>query len=495
MADDWTSIYADRPVTDITPAEPIPTWSEYFGSSEHLAHLTTMGDVSQNAALEEAYDGQIKEIKTVTGVELPHPMRGGYALEARRSIRNEVIAGNMAPIDEQGGIPQRQRQLFDQKAREIQQANPLLQLGNVEDDARNIAKGAIQDYAHVSSSVGGPGTAARFILDTAAGMYAGRRNPMFWGSLFAGPSTAVGKIALARIAMSAVGLGGANVLQSLAQSPSVQAWRGKLGMETGVIPTLEEAAWAGVSGMIPGAGFQALGEAGRVAAPALRRLIKGRGEPGDVKTVTEAMPVPEPVAKAMQFGEDAIEADKEILPTHEQTQAQTKLPIDESLHNDMMGAELKRADNPEEPSAAAVHAIDDLQRPPEEPRAAAPTEEAATTAMDPDARAAMQRDIEERVKAERPKTLREAQQIADEVITDHARANGIANTEEAIETERTARAELAATTEKVERDPGDKMGLVPWVADDGKPRLVTEKHISQLGADEDRLAELVRACV
>ena len=124
---DWTRGYRETPSPGFTAADPLPTYGEYFAAAGQ-ATLAGPGNImSENEALSQAHDQRIAAIKNVTGIELDNPMRGGYSVEARRAIRQEVIAGNMAPIDETGGIPQRQRQIFDQKVGELQERNPLLQ--------------------------------------------------------------------------------------------------------------------------------------------------------------------------------------------------------------------------------------------------------------------------------------------------------------------------------------------------------------------------------
>ena len=151
----------------------------------------------------------------------------------------------------------------------------------------------------------------KFGTGFAGSMWGSRRDPLFIGSLVAGPTTAIGKMALQRVVTSAMIQGGFNAGLSLAEAPAVQAWREKLGMEHGVMPTLEEAGMAALFGMIPGAGIQGLKE---LAGP-VSRLLRGKPEAGDAAKLQEKFPAPPAAADAVRHAEEAVHADAEIIDT------------------------------------------------------------------------------------------------------------------------------------------------------------------------------------
>ena len=425
---DITDLYSElqSPSRGFTAATPLPTYGEYFDAAAQATMAGPGNMMSENEATTQAYDERIAAIKNITGIELDNPMRGGYSHDARQAIRQEVLAGNMAPIDEKDGIPGRQRQIFDQKAGELQQKNPLLgQFGPIEDDAARIGKKAVADYARAQDEPG-LNPFLKWGVGVAGGMWGERRDPLFIGSLFAGPTTAFGKTVLMRLATSAAINSGFSGVQTALNQPPVQAWRQKMGLENGVMPAAEETAQAMLFGLIPGAGFQALHE---VARP-LFRLMRGEPKPGDAAALAEKLQMPPQDAAVLRNAEEGVHADQEIIDSVKPPEG-----VSPELHDDMMAAALKRAGDPEEASPAAVMAVDATR--PDAPVPERPEDQE------------LHDEVAQRIEKAQPKSAQEAHEIADGVIDDFGRRDGMARTDAALAAEEAARTERAGQFDKV----------------------------------------------
>lgn len=332
------------PMTFATP-EPEHPYGDIFATAERSARLTG-NMVSESAAREEAYDRRIEAARQVSGVTLENPERGGYSIDARKAIRQEVISGGMSPIDEQGGIPAYQKRVFDQKMAELQAKHPDLEFGGLDEEARALATQSAQDVSRATSQPD-LNPILKYGAEFAGGAWGSRRDPLFLGSLFAGPTSAVGRTALARVASSALNQGLFNAGLTALEQPAVQAWHAKIGQETGAMPAVQDIGMAFALGMIPGAAVEGLKEA---AAP-LRRLLAGRPEAGDVaKAGTVLGPVEPSAAATMRAGEDSLAADQAALT------GPAPKDVAPDLHDDLVGAALKRADDPAAPSPEAVAA-------------------------------------------------------------------------------------------------------------------------------------------
>jgi hypothetical protein len=510
-----------------------PTWAEpisdaplgdIFSAAERAQRL---GDniVSEAAAREKVYDRRIEAVRQATGVTLENPERGGYGLEARGHLREDMRNGDLSPIDEKAGVAPYRRRVFDRKVADLQATHPVLEFGDIDEEAHALGAQARQDVARAGLQDVNP------VLGFGAGMlgtmWGSRRDPMVLASLFAGPSTAIGKLALARVATSALGQGFYNAGITALEQPAVQDWHAKIGMETGIKPALQDVGMAFLAGMIPGAAIEGTGIAIGKAAPALKRLMRGEPEPGDAAKVTEAL-APDPAsvdARAMQAGEESVVADRAVLTERPPATAGQEAPpplepvrtaeappltaaagaaaeppaVPEAaprvepaavpgeppltaaagaaatdtrpLHDDLVAAALKRADDPEAPSPQAVAAI--------EPGGADP-------------------ELQARIEQANPRTPEEAMAAADEALDDFGRRDGMADLMERMraareEEEETTRQWLGDETAAKPEDE-DIMNRVPMMRNDGTVELRSEQAVRRDGNVEDLHAELVRSC-
>lgn len=321
MMPDLSDIYATK-FGAVTYAEPMSDTplADVVRTNERNTRLTE-NMVSETAAREEAYDNRIRAIKTATGIELENPERGGYSIDARKAIRQAVIAGDMSPIDETGGIPTYQKRIFDQKVAELQVKHPDLTdtiTGSIDEQGRGLAAESSRDLARAMDQPINP--FLKYGAAFAGGMWGSRRDPIFLGSLFAGPVTATGRTAFARVARSALNQGLFNAGITAVEQPAVQAWHAKIGQETGVKPFIEDVGMAFLLGTIPGAAITGLHE----AATPLRRLLAGRPEAGDFGKVKKILQPTEPASisapeevsiqeRTVRAGEDSLAADRAVL--------------------------------------------------------------------------------------------------------------------------------------------------------------------------------------
>jgi hypothetical protein len=545
-----SSIYPTRPdSTDASIAEPMPEhpYRDIFSAAaqnELVAGIDNL--VAEPAAREQAYDARIKAIRDQTGIELENPERGGYSIEARRAIRQAVIAGGMSPIDETGGIPAYQKRIFDQKLDEVRQKHPDLNLPT--DTAESIAH-ASGDTLSRAMDQPDLNPVLKYGAQFAGSLYGERRNPLFLGSLVAGPASSTSELALARIAQSALYQGLYNIGIAQTGKVATQKWQAQIGRDEGRMLSPAEIGASFLMGAIPGAGI----EGARELAGPLRRLLSGRAEAGDMAKASEALgPVQSSAAAAMRAGEESLAADGAALaggPSRIEPPAEgftrfyhggedptsggprwltpdedyarnfragpggnevhyvdiptdspmlgksfddtgtsqvapfvsfeapeeiaknlRPLPIGEGLHDDLIGAALKRADDPTAPSPEATAAVD---------RPAAG-------------------ELQDRIEQAAPQTPADAMRAADEALDDFGRRDGMAALRERMQDARAVQDEATetwrASEDRQQRARSDVLNKIPMVRRDGTVSMVAERTVRSMGDIEQVAADLVRSC-
>lgn len=414
---------------------------------------------ARTRAQEEAYDRWIATVRSETGVELENPLRGGYAREARFTIREDVRNNEMQSIEGTGGVPERQVQLFNQHLDEVRAAYPdkNLTFRPLDEEARAVA-GEAEAQAHTAAAAPVDpvlGLAAQF----AGGLWAGRRDPLFVGSLFLGPTSAVGKAALTRIATAGLTQGAFNAGLTALEQPAVQAWRRDAGLRSGVEPAVENVGMAFLFGLIPGAIIRGAHESTvQAARPALRRVLDGQPQPGDAETalraVSEAAP-DEPTLATVRMGEEMQQADTEL--------ARAPRDVPPELHNDMTAAALRHADDPlNQPSPEAV---------------------AAMRADDP--------EITARIEDGNPQTQHDAEMIASDVIEERGTRDEASRLRQELDQPPPEPTPVPAEERRPARDMLEK---IPFIRDDGTPTTITRGQLAKIGERENDFAMLVRSC-
>lgn len=439
-------------------------YGELFRTAERQQRLVD-NVFAETRAQEEVYDRWIKQARETANIELENPLRGGYAQEARRQIRDEVRGGGMTSIDGSGGVPERQLRIFNDRVAEVRAAHPDLQIGDVAGEARGVAREAEHEAQQAGKADVNPllGLGAQF----AGGLWAGRRDPIFMGSLFAGPTSAIGKAALTRVATSGLFQGAFNAGVSALEQPAVQEWRREVGLRSGVLPAVENVGLAFLFGLIPGAAIRGVQEEmARIARPAALRMIEGRPRDGDVETVARSLDdmLDDDTRATMRAGDEMQRADAAI----------TERPaagVTPEQHDSLNAAALRQADDPlNQPSPEAVAHFDQQE--------AAPPAQA-------------RQEIETRVAAEQPQTRREAEMIASEVIEEHSTRAEAVRTREELDRPALPPAPEPEPVTGRSRDPLEK---VPWIRDDGTPTTLTRKQLAAVSERDDNFALLVRSC-
>lgn len=308
---------------------------------------------ARDLSREEAYDRRIKAVKDATGIALENPERWGYQQDAKRAVRNDLMASGGQGIDETGGIPAYRRRIFEQKLAELRGAHPDksadLTFGNIDAEGRAIAKGAEDEYTRARSQPD-LDPAGSLVTEFAGSMWGMRRDPLMVGSLFFGPTSAVGKAVVARIASAGLFQGLYNAGLSAIEQPAVQAWRDEVGLKSGVVPAVENVGLAFLFGAIPGAAFRGIHETAR--AP-VKRVMEGRPEPGDAEAAIKAVggEVSPQEAGAIKLGEEMDAAERLTRPP-------APKDVSPELHDSLTTAAQRYADDPvNQPSPAAVEFI------------------------------------------------------------------------------------------------------------------------------------------
>lgn len=446
-------------------------------------------------AQEEVYDRWIATVRAETGVELENPLRGGYGVEARRQVRR--ASRDDPNYDPRGGIPEAATRIFNERMAEVRANNPTLAGDNdfafrFDDEARGVAREAEAGSHTTTERASAAGINPLLVLGAqfAGGLWAGRRDPIFLGSLFLGPTSAVGRTALTRIATAGLFQGVFNAGVSALEQPAVQAWRNEVGVRSGIMPAIENVGLAFLFGLIPGAAIRGIQEeSARVGRAAAQRIIEGRPRPDDAETAVRALGehVDPETRATVRMGEDMTEADR----VTSQPRARDVSP---ELHDELNAAALRHADDPNDsPSPEAVALIPDrtIDAPVEAPQRAEP--------------AAVQ-EIRARIEEAQPRTEREAQMVATEVIEEQGNKTDIARIRDDLErpsmlqelvAQRDAeiaargRAGEAAIPQRAARDPLEK---IPFINADGTPTTITRGQLAKVGQRDNEFAMLVRAC-
>lgn len=451
-----------REYDPVTFAEPLASGSftDMFVAAERQQRLVN-NSFAADQSREELYERRIAAVLAATGTKLENPERGGYSLTERELRRLTREAGG--PINPM----EHRRSLFEQKLADLRAAHPdkaeALTFGDLEAEGREIAKAAEIEGSRDNAA----NPIVSFAASVAGGIWGHRRDPLFVGSLFAGPVSATGKTALARIVDSGMRQGLYNAGITAMEQPSVQAWRNEIGVKSGVEPALENVGMAFLFGMIPGMAFRGVHEL-VTARPAMERVLRGSPEPGDVETVTKALGDNlSPFEQAMlRAGDDMVTADRTIIPA-----AMKDVPPE--LHHDLTAAALRRADDPAAPSPEAVAAVRE-----------------SNELTDP--------ALQARIAEANPLDLHEARVAADDALDDFGRAQGMAVTRDQIGEEQAVRIATASSYVEAaaEAKParGDPLGKVPFTREDGSPTLLTPSAAAKIGEREAELGMLIRSC-
>jgi len=298
---------------------------------------------SRIEALAEAADLRIRIVQEQTGAQLQNPFRQGYYFEARRRVEEARARGQLVEAFGPAVLAEA-RNIFNEELDKVAEGNPdkaaALQFYQpLEEQAEAIASRAAADLT--AAGAGKLDSVASLAARFAGGLWGSRRDPLFVSSLFFGPSGAAGTTALARVGSSAIRQGAFNAGLQVAEEPFVQAWRQQVGLETGVVPALENIGLAALFGAVPGAAIQGVRELAPAAREAAARVLSGNPRPGDVETAARAVGVEltddqRAVVRAADRVDEAARAADPSAPAG----------VPRELHDDIAGQAIRHAEDP-----------------------------------------------------------------------------------------------------------------------------------------------------
>jgi hypothetical protein len=281
---------------DVVDAERIAKQSEAFRATVVAAERQTRLVDTINAresALAEAADHRIQTVREQTGIQLENPFDGGYDREARQRVRDARDRGEQLDptVGDLVRLGNERVAIFNERVDEAatrfpEKAGALTFGQSLEQQAQAIAASAAYDADHAPAS-GVPGFAASVI----GGLWGSRRDPLFLGTLFAGPGVESGGSVIAKIGWGAIKQGLFNAGVQATAQPSVQEWRREIGERNGIVPALENVGMAFLFGAIPGAGIEGVRALTSIEKAALSRVVDGTATAEDIHTAAGGLGV------------------------------------------------------------------------------------------------------------------------------------------------------------------------------------------------------------
>jgi hypothetical protein len=256
--------------------------AQAIGLTPYAYRQTSYVDLtnSRQLALEASYDGIIDVIRKASGVSLENPERGGYFDEADRRATAREQTENLDPNGFDSRRIEARRAVFDERLNELLAGRPELKdplaAAKIDYAPDMIARRAQMEFearasaANVVGQIGGA---------LAGGLGASFRDPVQVATLPFGGSAGTARSAIARVAQTFLQEAAINAGIVAVMQPDVQAWRNQVGLESGVVPGLENIGLAALFGGAFGGGLQAGAEVFR-ALRAVPQL-----EPGDKAAV------------------------------------------------------------------------------------------------------------------------------------------------------------------------------------------------------------------
>ncbi|YBV97526.1 hypothetical protein M1D80_11795 [Phyllobacteriaceae bacterium JZ32] len=291
------SIFLHDPVSSdsfsVAPTSWADAWTDLAAATDETQRVieNSIGDI---AAQQDAYDRRIAAIHEATGVQLHSPMRSAWPDQAE-----------LQGMNGSENLYEYRKRTFDRELQDLaekypQHANVILGKGSIREDRNQILRDAKTnfDIAVQNPSLGPVG---RFSAVIAGGLRGAARDPLQWGMAILGGGAGFGKTVAARIGTAiageaAINAGGEIVLQALSQARKEEA-----GLEHGFDDAARSVLFAGLFGAAFGGTVQGLGEVApalksalgsifksEADTAALKRVLEGAPEPGDVETIAAA---------------------------------------------------------------------------------------------------------------------------------------------------------------------------------------------------------------
>ena len=279
------------------------SWGEAFGDSvwSNDAVINNIeGFNNDQASLAAAYDRKIRQVKDLTGVELDNPSLVATPYEKQlyaQGVTTDMVSGATLSPE----IRKAREDYFRSQVEDLAKKDPRVRavLGTGMDEAANAEKRKVEENAQLAGSAPELGFFGRLTSSLAGGLIGQRHDPMqiglgAIGGLEASASrSVVANVGRAMLSDAVINSGTEAVLQ-LATAENKR----KAGLETGLVPALQQIGIAGVFGGLFGGmteGASALVHSLKLkpeAQPAVERVLRGSPERGDVEAVADALGVP-----------------------------------------------------------------------------------------------------------------------------------------------------------------------------------------------------------
>lgn len=234
-----------------------------FDLAPYSYRQTLLADLSNSRriALESSFDGIIDALQKASGVRLENPERGGYFDEAdRRAIAQE----QWESVDRNGFDARRaqaRRDVFNEKVDELTRSRPevadALAAARIDFDPAMIVRRAELEY---EARARDKGLAVQLGAGLLGGLAASLRDPVQMQTLLLGGGPGTARTMLARLGQVAMRESALNAGIVALMQPEVQDWRNQVGLESGVMPALENIGMAAIFGGVFGGGIAGVGE-------------------------------------------------------------------------------------------------------------------------------------------------------------------------------------------------------------------------------------------
>lgn len=320
--------------------------------------------VSSNRAFERAADMRIDIIREQTGMTLENPFRQGYYMEARKRVEDERAAGGDVRLSAES-VLRKARDIFNENINLAAERFPdkaaAFTFGQpIEDQARAIGRAAADAQTVAAGNV--KDDAVRLGATLAGGFAGSLTDPVQVAGLFLGAGEVKAVSTAARLSQVALREAAINAGLQAAEEPFVQAWRKQLGLESGLVPALENIAMAGGLAGLIGGGVQGVREVVQVGRradiAAIERVANGEGTLADMDRAAKALGLEiQPETRAAIKAAEAIEAD--VSATAPKSKA------DPEANAEASAAAARNAENPETspPAIAPIEPVDISKKP------------------------------------------------------------------------------------------------------------------------------------
>lgn len=273
---------------------------------------------SAGTAIARGVDDYIKQVKSLTGVDLQNPWSGGYEKEAIARLEQQADQlpnggfGAMSVFNNLNLVPDMQMQIWNENLKKLQRDNRDVAT-QLAFNPIDVARGAISrnlQAAEQANNNGPLNEKFKGALRMAGGIAAQRYDPFMVGSLPLGGGAAdllySGSNVALRIGAEAFSQAAINAGISAATMPAVNDWAART-LQPGM--GAADIGYAALFGGLGGAVTGGLSEAFRARAPQVAQILNGEATPTTVKETLDALNLA-PAGDKAKILEQAVQAER-----------------------------------------------------------------------------------------------------------------------------------------------------------------------------------------